>query len=776
MAQPPRRAKPNARSRRSIPPAATSLVGLVGREVAVRELVTRLRAGERVVTLTGPAGIGKSRLALAVASTVASEFDAGTVRCGLAEGVGAESLLQTVARESGLPRPRHSEGDAGNAELATGLDALGPLLLVLDDADAVLSEVAALVEACLAAGSACSFVVTSREAMAIAAERVVLVERLSADESLTLFESHAAGARWPEADVAAWLDWIEGNPLAIELSAQRARAISPRELLERGDGAFDRIRSTRRDTPERHRSLAAAVAPSFDRLTPNERRAFLGLALFEGPVPLEAFEAVVGPSLEGDPIDVAQALLGKSLVSSLAGAGAVRLGMPRALRSFALAPARDRRRGRIRERLSRAPRGVLPAARRGALAAELRRRGHRRARCAVGGHAELARGVRAVAHRGSGARRADRDRAGRRGHRSRLGRPARPRVLSGLRGRGRIGRRVAADGNAPGAGTGAPRDGATCRRRRDVARCRRDGRPRGPGGCRCGRPQEPCLGGARPRALRICRETPRKGARALRRTPQRSRPGRRAGGEGPRALPARRRGRRRARHRERARAPRRQRQSTPARQGRRGIAAVVGLVVESDADPSAAVDRAAERTRLRASAAGHHAAGRLWREAIDLFRLAAIEDSDDVRREDRARAQAAATAGGIGAAVTTALATASRETAERAAPSAGWKVGEGARWVQAPGGPRVDLSRHGSVRLALDALVVRRLAEPGVATPATALLEQAWPGERVRHESGMLRVYTAVRRLRAMGLADVLETRDDGYLLSARVTFERHET
>ena len=126
--------------------------------------------------------------------------------------------------------------------------------------------------------------------------------------------------------------------------------------------------------------------------------------------------------------------------------------------------------------------------------------------------------------------------------------------------------------------------------------------------------------------------------------------------------------------------------------------------------------------------------------------------------------------------MTTALATASRETEERAGPPAVWAVGEGARWVQAPGGPRIDLARHGSVRLVLDTLVARRLAEPGTATSAIALLEKAWPGERVRHESGMLRVYTAIRRLRAMGLADVLETRDDGYLLSARVAVERRDT
>jgi hypothetical protein len=73
----------------------------------------------------------------------------------------------------------------------------------------------------------------------------------------------------------------------------------------------------------------------------------------------------------------------------------------------------------------------------------------------------------------------------------------------------------------------------------------------------------------------------------------------------------------------------------------------------------------------------------------------------------------------------------------------------------------------------LDALVTRRIAEPGVATTAIALLESGWPDERVRHESGMLRVYSVVRRLRALGVGEALVTRDDGYLLDPGVAFER---
>jgi hypothetical protein len=77
------------------------------------------------------------------------------------------------------------------------------------------------------------------------------------------------------------------------------------------------------------------------------------------------------------------------------------------------------------------------------------------------------------------------------------------------------------------------------------------------------------------------------------------------------------------------------------------------------------------------------------------------------------------------------------------------------------------------VRRVLDALVRERLARPGHALSSDALLAAGWPEERIRYESGMLRVYTAVRRLRGMGLGDVLVTRDDGYLLDPSVSFER---
>jgi len=102
-------------------------------------------------------------------------------------------------------------------------------------------------------------------------------------------------------------------------------------------------------------------------------------------------------------------------------------------------------------------------------------------------------------------------------------------------------------------------------------------------------------------------------------------------------------------------------------------------------------------------------------------------------------------------------------------------VGREARWIVPPRGERVDLVRYGPVRRLLERLVVARLEQPGVALSADALIEAGWPGERMRHTAGLLRVYSAVRRLRRLGLEPVLVTRDDGYLLDPDAAVRRDE-
>jgi tetratricopeptide (TPR) repeat protein len=103
-------------------------------------------------------------------------------------------------------------------------------------------------------------------------------------------------------------------------------------------------------------------------------------------------------------------------------------------------------------------------------------------------------------------------------------------------------------------------------------------------------------------------------------------------------------------------------------------------------------------------------------------------------------------------------------------------VGRDSRWMVAAGGERVDLVRYGPVRRLLERLVEERLTRPAQALSAEQLIEAGWPGERMRHSAGLLRVYSAIRRLRRLGLEPLLITRDDGYLLDANAIVTRDES
>ncbi|HEY8074000.1 MAG TPA: tetratricopeptide repeat protein [Labilithrix sp.] len=116
---------------------------------------------------------------------------------------------------------------------------------------------------------------------------------------------------------------------------------------------------------------------------------------------------------------------------------------------------------------------------------------------------------------------------------------------------------------------------------------------------------------------------------------------------------------------------------------------------------------------------------------------------------------------------------ATASTLDVTVPAGALVVGRDARWIQVPGGPRVDLVRYGPVRRLLDRLVAHRLEHAGDALTAEQLIEAGWPGERMRHTAGLLRVYSAVRRLRRLGLEPVLVTRDDGYLLDPNAPVAR---
>lgn len=179
----------------------------------------------------------------------------------------------------------------------------------------------------------------------------------------------------------------------------------------------------------------------------------------------------------------------------------------------------------------------------------------------------------------------------------------------------------------------------------------------------------------------------------------------------------------------------------------------------------------ADATALAKEVESLRGAGQRWREALALGRLALLarERGDDVAANARlAEARAAASlsamsASALALAMVDAPKDASGVTATSA--SAAITVGPEGRWLLLADGTRHDLARHGPVRRVLHALALARSDRPGSAMSTLDVVEAGWPGEKMRHEAATLRVYTTVRRLRALGLGDVLVTRDDGYLL-----------
>jgi hypothetical protein len=185
-----------------------------------------------------------------------------------------------------------------------------------------------------------------------------------------------------------------------------------------------------------------------------------------------------------------------------------------------------------------------------------------------------------------------------------------------------------------------------------------------------------------------------------------------------------------------------------------------------------AKEQATGTATIEAEAEAHRRQGRHWRAAIERLRLAGADTPLEERQRQLELAREAALVAGIDPRITTTLSLESDRAAKREKRGV-WRIGVHARWIETPDGTRTSLVRHGSARRVLDALVTKRLTAPGLTLGPEALLEAGWPGERVRWESGLLRVYTAIRRIRKLGLHDVLVTRDDGYVLAPNVELVR---
>jgi predicted ATPase/DNA-binding CsgD family transcriptional regulator len=331
------------------------LTSLVGREREIAEIGGLLAGrGTRLLTLTGPGGSGKTRLA-AAASEVVEGFEDGAWWVGLAPLSEPALVPQAVARavmvseQPGVPL----------ADTLAEYLREKELLLVLDNCEHLIDACAALAESLLRSCPGLKIVATSREALGVAGEVSWPVpplslpdpdssqpaEALGRHEAVRLFVERARAAvpsfRLTEenaAFVARLCRRLEGIPLAIELAAARTRVLSVEQILERLGNSLGVLMGTVRSVPERQRTLRGALDWSYDLLDEQERVLFGRLSVFAGGWTLEAAEAVGATEgiEEEEVLDLLSALVDKSLVVAEGGPeGAPRYRMLEPVRSYA---------------------------------------------------------------------------------------------------------------------------------------------------------------------------------------------------------------------------------------------------------------------------------------------------------------------------------------------------------------------------------------------------------------------------------------------------------
>jgi predicted ATPase len=271
---------------------------LVGRQHELRQVSGLLRSS-RLLTLTGPGGSGKTRLALQAAAELVEEFPDGVWFVSLAPVVDPLLVLPTLAATIGAKDDLHEYLRTRQA------------LLLLDNLEQVL-DVAPELGELLARAPGVKVLATSRERLSLGAEQEYVIPTLPLNDAVELF---VARARQLDADfsaddaVAEICRRLDGLPLAVELAAARIKILTPEQIVRRLDHRFDVLHTTARDAPARQRTLRATIDWSYELLDDEEKGLFGRLAVFAGSFDLEAADSVA----QANP-GVLESLVDKSLL------------------------------------------------------------------------------------------------------------------------------------------------------------------------------------------------------------------------------------------------------------------------------------------------------------------------------------------------------------------------------------------------------------------------------------------------------------------------------
>ena len=308
---------------------STLLTSLVGRDESVAEAAALLRRDDvRLLTITGPGGIGKTRLANALASVVADEFADGVVLVPLQAVRDPGIVISTIARALGL---FDGEGDL-EQRLVAHLEGRR-LLIVVDNFEQVVGAAPLLAAIVAASPPSVKVAVTSRTRLRVAGEQELPLAPLSREAAVSVFVERARAVRpdlQPDDNdlelIGEICDHLDCLPLALELAAARSKLLSPAAMLARLERPLDLLTSGTRDAPARHRALRDTIGWSVELLDDNGRMLFRRLSAFSGGCTLEAVEVVCNADLD---------TLGSLVDESLVRLEGDRFGMLETIREYA---------------------------------------------------------------------------------------------------------------------------------------------------------------------------------------------------------------------------------------------------------------------------------------------------------------------------------------------------------------------------------------------------------------------------------------------------------